>query len=45
MTMSLRIFTRCGAVHVCVIYLCVVLTRLKYNFPSHAIAFNSKPSD
>jgi hypothetical protein len=44
--MSLRIFMHCGAVHVCVVYLCVVLTRLKYGTPpSHTITFKSKPSD
>ena len=45
MMMSLGIFAACGAVYVCVVYLCVVFNPFKNTISHHTIAFNSKPSD
>lgn len=45
MMMSLGIFAACGAVYVCVVYLCVVFKKFENTISHHTIAFNSKPSD
>ncbi|CAH0170867.1 hypothetical protein SRABI36_04235 [Pedobacter sp. Bi36] len=39
--MSLGIFATCGAVYVCVVYLCVVFNPFKNTISHHTIAFNS----